>query len=167
MAAVDHLCLAAQEHIEVVKQDFRLIFKDIMDKDHFESNIYFRDPMTTNLNSFRGGRRCQLLAPCCQLGVSWLTTRKCDTAVAHATHRCARLHPETKCDPGLPCPAGYQFVCQFLRYFLAPIFELHEVRQAGEQEILVKWSWTMNFWCASGPPPHAPGSAKDRWCSSG
>jgi hypothetical protein len=83
-----------QEHIEVVKQNFRLIFKDIMDKDHFESKIYFRDPMTTNLNSFR----------------------------------------------------AYQFICQFLRYFLAPIFELHEVRQAGEQEILVKWSWTMNFW---------------------
>lgn len=35
---------------------------------------------------------------------------------------------------------------QFLRYFLAPIYEVHEVRQAGEQEILVKWSWTMNFW---------------------
>lgn len=42
--------------------------------------------------------------------------------------------------------AGYQINCQFLRYFLAPIFEVHEVRQAGEHEILVKWSWTMNFW---------------------
>ena len=46
-----------------MKQDFRLIFKDIMDKDHFESKIYFRDPMTTNLNSFRGARR-RLLPPC-------------------------------------------------------------------------------------------------------
>lgn len=35
---------------------------------------------------------------------------------------------------------------QFLRYFLAPIYELHEVREIGSQEILVKWSWTMNFW---------------------
>ncbi|CAL8463772.1 g3306 [Coccomyxa elongata] len=41
---------------------------------------------------------------------------------------------------------GYQFNVQFLRYFLAPIYELHEVRQAGENAILVKWSWTMNFW---------------------
>ena len=41
---------------------------------------------------------------------------------------------------------GYQFNVQFLRYFLAPIYEVHEVRQVGEQEILVKWSWTMNFW---------------------
>ena len=41
---------------------------------------------------------------------------------------------------------GYQFNIQFLRYFLAPIYEVHEVRQAGEHAILVKWSWTMNFW---------------------
>ena len=41
---------------------------------------------------------------------------------------------------------GYQFNVQFLRYFLAPIYEVHEVCQAGEHEILVKWSWTMNFW---------------------
>lgn len=42
--------------------------------------------------------------------------------------------------------AGYQFNVQFLRYFLAPVYEIHEVRQAGEHDILVKWSWTMNFW---------------------
>lgn len=42
--------------------------------------------------------------------------------------------------------AGYFAVVQFLRYFLAPIYEVHEVKQVGEQEILVKWSWTMNFW---------------------
>ena len=34
----------------------------------------------------------------------------------------------------------------FLRKFLAPIFEVHEMRQAGPQAILLKWSWTMNFW---------------------
>jgi hypothetical protein len=61
----DSQCLGAQEHIEIVKKDFRLIFKDIMDKDHFESNIYFRDPMTTNLNFFRGAHHCLLLLPCC------------------------------------------------------------------------------------------------------
>jgi len=40
----------------------------------------------------------------------------------------------------------YQFVVQFLRYFLAPIFEIHELREASDQVVLVKWSWTMNFW---------------------
>ena len=29
--------------------------------------------------------------------------------------------------------AVYQFIVQFLRYFLAPIFELHEVRQVRER----------------------------------
>ncbi|KAK9804190.1 hypothetical protein WJX72_000175 [[Myrmecia] bisecta] len=82
-----------EEHIEMVRTDFKLVFKDIMDRDHFEDKIYFRDPIT-NVSFFR----------------------------------------------------GYQFVVQFLRFFLAPIYELHEVQQAGEQEILVKWSWTMNFW---------------------
>lgn len=83
-----------REHIEMVKADFPLVFKDIMDRDHFEDTMYFRDPITTNFNSFR----------------------------------------------------VYQFVVQFLRYFLAPIYEVHEVRQAGDTSILVKWSWTMNFW---------------------
>jgi hypothetical protein len=44
------------------------------------------------------------------------------------------------------CCTGYQFNVQFLRYFLAPVYEVHEVRQAGDNDILVKWSWTMNFW---------------------
>ena len=34
----------------------------------------------------------------------------------------------------------------FLRLFLAPIFEVHEIRQAGPREMVIKWSWTMNFW---------------------
>lgn len=42
--------------------------------------------------------------------------------------------------------AGYQLNVLFLKNFLAPIYEVHEVRQVGDQEILVKWSWTMNFW---------------------
>ena len=42
--------------------------------------------------------------------------------------------------------AGYFFVVQILRFFLAPIYEIMEIKQAGSQEILVKWSWTMNFW---------------------
>lgn len=83
-----------REHIEIVRSDFQRVFKDIMDRDHFEDKIYFRDPISNNLNSFR----------------------------------------------------GYQLEVQFLRYFLAPIFELHEVKQVGDHEILVKWSWTMNFW---------------------
>jgi len=45
---------ALQEHIELVRDDFKLVFKDIMDRDHFEDKVYFRDPITTNLNSFRG-----------------------------------------------------------------------------------------------------------------
>lgn len=32
------------------------------------------------------------------------------------------------------------------RLFLAPIFEVHEIRQAGPREMVIKWSWTMNFW---------------------
>ena len=43
-------------------------------------------------------------------------------------------------------PAGYQFNVTFLRLFLAPIFEVHEIRQAGPREMVIKWSWTMNFW---------------------
>ena len=46
----------SQEHIELVRNDFKLVFKDIMDRDHFEDTTYFRDPITTNLNSFRGAR---------------------------------------------------------------------------------------------------------------
>ena len=34
----------------------------------------------------------------------------------------------------------------FLRIFLAPIFEVHEIKQAGPHEMVLKWSWTMNFW---------------------
>ena len=37
-----------------MRDDFKLVFKDIMDRDHFEDKVYFRDPITTNLNSFRG-----------------------------------------------------------------------------------------------------------------
>jgi hypothetical protein len=35
--------------------------------------------------------------------------------------------------------AGYQFNVTFLRYFLAPIFEVHEVKQAGPHEMVLKW----------------------------
>ena len=47
---------------------------------------------------------------------------------------------------GLHKGAGYQFNVTFLRLFLAPIFEVHEIRQAGPRELVIKWSWTMNFW---------------------
>lgn len=44
-----------------MRSDFRLVFKDILDRQHFEDKIFFRDPITTNFNSFRGAitsKRC-------------------------------------------------------------------------------------------------------------
>lgn len=68
------------------------------------------------------------LQPCCM-----------DSCLAKDTFFSSIVHRLNSC-------TGYQFVVQFLRFFLAPIYEIHEVRQIGDQEILVKWSWTMNFW---------------------
>ena len=34
--------LLVQEHIELARADFPLVFKDILDKQHFESNMFFR-----------------------------------------------------------------------------------------------------------------------------
>lgn len=53
----------AQEHIETVKQHLPLVFKNILDREHFEDKLYFRDPLTTNLNSFRCASPCS--TPCC------------------------------------------------------------------------------------------------------
>ena len=126
-----------QEHIDLVKSDFRFVFKDIMDLDHFERNMFFSDPIS-KFTFFRGKPALPFLRanlPSC------------------AFSKTSALAPLIRA-PMLPAPevyelkacVGYQVNCQFLRYFLAPIFEVHEVRQAGEHEILVKWSWTMNFW---------------------
>ena len=35
-----------QEHIDVVRREFRFVFKNILDKEHFEGRVYFRDPIT-------------------------------------------------------------------------------------------------------------------------
>ena len=42
-----------QEHIDLVCSEFKYVFKNILDKDHFEGKIYFRDPIT-NVSFFRG-----------------------------------------------------------------------------------------------------------------
>lgn len=42
-----------QEHIDLVKSDFRFVFKDIMDLDHFEQNMFFSDPIS-KFTFFRG-----------------------------------------------------------------------------------------------------------------
>ena len=34
--------MPTQEHIELARTDFPLVFKDILDKQHFESNMFFR-----------------------------------------------------------------------------------------------------------------------------
>ena len=45
--------LVLQEHIDLVRSEFKYVFKNILDKDHFEGKIYFRDPIT-RVSFFRG-----------------------------------------------------------------------------------------------------------------
>ena len=47
-----------------------------------------------------------------------------------------------------PCSAGYKFNITFLRNFLAPIYEIHDIKQNpdNEFEILSRWSFSMQFW---------------------
>lgn len=40
----------------------------------------------------------------------------------------------------------YWFNINFLRWFLAPIYEVHDVRQTGEAEIRARWTFSMQFW---------------------
>ena len=42
-----------QEHLDLVRSNFQFVFKDIMDLDHFEDNIFFSDPIS-NFTFFRG-----------------------------------------------------------------------------------------------------------------
>jgi hypothetical protein len=44
---------ALQEHIDLVRSDFQFVFKDIMDRDHFEDDIFFSDPVS-KFTFFRG-----------------------------------------------------------------------------------------------------------------
>lgn len=57
--------------METIRKEFRFVFKNIMDRDHFEDNIYFRDPITTNLNSFRGAFCQSALALWCASRHDW------------------------------------------------------------------------------------------------
>lgn len=45
--------LAVQEHLDLVRSDFQYVFKDIMDLDHFEEQMYFSDPIS-KFTFFRG-----------------------------------------------------------------------------------------------------------------
>ena len=130
------------------------MFKDILDLDHFERNMFFSDPIS-RFTFFRGVH-CLTCTP------SAFTSECCRThTIMAAMHRLTPL-PALLVDNGVHpsaarrvCGAsggmhvrraGYQFNVTFLRKFLAPIFEVHEIRQAGPHELLLKWSWTMNFW---------------------
>ena len=42
-----------QEHLDLVRSNFQFVFKDIMDLDHFESNMFFSDPIS-KFTFFRG-----------------------------------------------------------------------------------------------------------------
>ena len=42
-----------QEHLDLVRSNFQFVFKDIMDLDHFEDNIFFSDPIS-KFTFFRG-----------------------------------------------------------------------------------------------------------------
>ena len=46
------------------------------------------------------------------------------------------------------CCAGYKFNIVFLRNFLAPIYEIWDIKQNpdNEWEMLVRWTFTMQFW---------------------
>jgi hypothetical protein len=45
-----------QEHIDLARADFPLVFKDILDLDHFERNMFFSDPIS-RFTFFRGAPR--------------------------------------------------------------------------------------------------------------
>ena len=42
-----------QEHIDLARADFPAVFKDILDLDHFERNVFFSDPIS-RFTFFRG-----------------------------------------------------------------------------------------------------------------
>ena len=44
--------------------------------------------------------------------------------------------------------AGYKANIVFLRNFLAPIYEIHDIKQnpENEYEILTRWTFSMQFW---------------------
>lgn len=51
--------------------------------------------------------------------------------------------------------AGYKANIVFLRNFLAPIYEIHDLKQNpdNEFEIITRWSFSMQFWWLRYLPP--------------
>ena len=46
-----------QDHLELVRTDFQFVFKDILNLDHFEKNMFFSDPIS-KFTFFRGKCWC-------------------------------------------------------------------------------------------------------------
>ena len=47
-----------QEHLDLVRTDFQFVFKDILNLDHFEKNMFFSDPIS-KFTFFRGKCWCR------------------------------------------------------------------------------------------------------------
>ncbi|DBB10265.1 TPA: hypothetical protein ACH3X3_001830 [Trebouxia sp. C0006] len=91
-----------QEKMDFVKQDFQYCWRNTLNRDNFDDNIYFEDPISKFTNY-----------------------------------------------------TGYKFNITFLRNFLAPIYEIHDIKQNpdNELEILSRWSFSMQFWWLRYLPP--------------
>ena len=46
-----------QEHLDLVRTDFQFVFKDVLNLDHFEKNMFFSDPIS-KFTFFRGKVSC-------------------------------------------------------------------------------------------------------------
>ena len=106
------------EKMDFVKKDFQYCWRHTLTRENFDSNIYFEDPISKFTN-FTG----------------------------QACVRCDGDNQQSQLQVG-PMHAGYRFNITFLRNFLAPIYEIHDMKQSpdNEYEILTKWSFTMQFW---------------------
>ncbi|KAL3159386.1 hypothetical protein ABBQ38_009817 [Trebouxia sp. C0009 RCD-2024] len=84
-----------QEKFDFVKRDFQYCWRSTLNRDNFDSNMYFEDPISKFTNY-----------------------------------------------------TGYKANIVFLRNFLAPIYEIHDLKQNpdNEFEILARWSFSMQFW---------------------
>lgn len=67
-ATHSHMHGELQEHIDLAKADFPAVFKDIMDLDHFERNMFFSDPIS-RFTFFRGVHR--FLGPPMPFKTTW------------------------------------------------------------------------------------------------
>lgn len=91
-----------QEKIDFVKRDFQYCWRNTLNRDNFDSNMYFEDPISKFTNY-----------------------------------------------------TGYKANIVFLRNFLAPIYEIHDLKQNpdNEFEIITRWSFSMQFWWLRYLPP--------------